>query len=372
MANFRLRFDNPAQTAVSPASTAQWGWVLAIFITITVITFAHMNTVINAFAVHEFLRRLYYIPIILAAYRFGLRGGLLASILCGLAYAPHLVLYLGTPELEVVNQLMEIALFVVVGTVTGILAGSERRQRLQLAAKVAQLEAMEAEVRAADRLAAVGRLAAGVAHEIRSPLGVIKAAAQLARDEKPDNREISESLDVIVQEVDRANQVVRGLLDFSRPQLPAVSEIDLAAVLDQSVQLLNRYGVHHQVPVDYDPYGKPLVLLGDAEMLKQAIVNLGLNAVQASQAGSRITMRLTGPRPGRPQAVIEIADQGSGIPPELLSQVFDPFFTTRDQGTGLGLAIVQRIVRDHCGQIEIQSSEGAGTIVRLILPAKEV
>jgi signal transduction histidine kinase len=348
----------------------KWFWIVAL--TITGITLLHLLTRSDGTGIHEFLRRLYYIPIIIAAYRFGLKGGLLASIVCGLFYAPHLLLYMGKPEIQVVNQLMEIMLFMVVGLITGLLSQTEKQQRWQLACQFQELKRMEEEVRTADRLAAVGQLAAGVAHEIRNPLGVIRAAAQLARDEKVDNPEVRESIAVILNEVDRANRVVTGLLDFARPASPDVVTLDLQETVREAVGIMGSYAASHGVALIPDMTDRPLRVSGDGELLKQAFINLIMNAVQASPPGETVEVRvLSAAGDGMEGAMVEIRDHGPGIPSEIMEKVFDPFFTTRAQGHGLGLAIVHRIVRDHGGQVRINSRPEAGTTASVWLPGKK-
>lgn len=329
------------------------------------ITLLHVNTPPRAIEIHQFLRRLYYVPIILSAYRFRLKGGLISSIVCGVLYAPHLLLYLSL-EIEVINQLMEIILFIIVGTTTGILSQAEYIKRILLSQQLHKLREMENEVRVADRLAAVGQLATGIAHEIRNPLGIIKAAAQLARDEQVENPEINESVSVILTEVERANQVVTQLLDLARPTPVMFSVVELGILAEEVVNIVGQYAARHKVKLAFALPGYPLHISADGESIKQALVNLMMNAVQASSEGDKIELKLF--KKQADTAVIEILDEGSGIPEENLPRIFDPFFTTRKHGTGLGLAIVHRIVRDHGGTINVQSRPGAGTAVMLCLP----
>ncbi|MGE5418403.1 MAG: ATP-binding protein [Acidobacteriota bacterium] len=344
-------------------------WMLAIVLFIVIITAAHYLAMNGAMGVHEILRRLYYIPIILGAYRFGIKGGVVTSIVCGVAYAPHLLLYMGTPELTVVNQLMEIGLFVIIGAITGILAETEQKQRMQLAHQLHQLQEMEQEVRVADRLAATGQLAAGVAHEIRNPLGIIRAAAQLIKDENIDNQEVNESLGVILSEVDRANRVVLGLLDFARPQNPEFVHVDVIAAVREALQLASKYAAHQGIQVRSYLSERPVIISGDRELLKQLIVNLVMNAVQASVKGGTVDLRIfEGPTGQSDGVFIEIRDTGTGISTEDQERIFDPFFTTKEKGTGLGLAIVHRIVRDHQGHIQVKSDKSEGAVFTVWLP----
>lgn len=349
------------------------GWIISVMI--VGITVLHMSTRSDALGVHELLGRLYYLPVILSAFQFGLRGGLLASGVCSLAYAPHLLLYLGNPGIQVINQLMEILLFVAVGTTTGVLSEADKRQKSELRQQLQKLRQMEEEVRIAERLGAVGQLAAGVAHEIRNPLGIIRAAAQLAKAESIENDEIKESIEIILKEVDRANLVVTRLLDFARPQGPQFSLVSITRVVQEAIQLTAHYAARHGVRICSNMPDSCLEITADRELIKQAVINLILNAVQASSAGGMVWIRVAEKNgacdAGGAGAVIEISDNGTGIPEEHLHRVFDPFFSTREKGTGLGLAIVHRIVRDHGGQIKLRSEQGKGTTVTIMLPVRK-
>ncbi|MGE5405441.1 MAG: two-component system sensor histidine kinase NtrB [Candidatus Saccharibacteria bacterium] len=360
---------NAIQTKYFGLAVSDSQWMLAIVFFIICITAAHYMAMNGAMGVHEILRRLYYIPIILGAYRFGIKGGLVTSIVCGVAYAPHLMLYMGNPELTVINKLMEIGLFVIIGAITGLLAETEQKQRMQLASQLQQLREMEQEVRVADRLAATGQLAAGVAHEIRNPLGIIRAAAQLIKDEKIDNPEVNESLGVILSEVDRANGVILGLLDFARPQKPDFLRVDIIAAIREALQLASKYAAHQGIEVNSSFSDRPVFINGDRELIKQLVVNLIMNAVQASDRGRTVDLLVfEGSIEGCDGVFIEISDSGGGILDDDLERIFDPFFTTKERGTGLGLAIVHRIVRDHHGHIQVKSSPSEGTVFTVWLP----
>lgn len=352
------------------ATMAANGWVIAIMLII--ITVLHLTTRADALGVHELLRRLYYIPIILSAYRYGIGGGFGVSLLAGLAYAPHLLIFMGEPDLQVINQLMEMLLFIVVGLVTGSLSAIEKERTLQLEYQLEQVKRLENEVRIADRLAAVGQLASGVAHEIRNPLGIIGAAAQLAKAEDSDRTEIDESLTVILNEVERANRVVSQLLDFARPQKPDFGRIDLLALAKDAVNLVKPMAANKGVSLQADWPSEEEMAEADQELLKQALVNLLLNAIQATPPEGSVTIKIGSQwHEQQPGVLMEITDTGVGIPEDQAARVFDPFYTTRQQGTGLGLSIVHSIIKDHHGFIRIESGEGQGTSVYLWLPARQ-
>ncbi|MGE5454888.1 MAG: two-component system sensor histidine kinase NtrB [Methylocystaceae bacterium] len=346
------------------------GWVIAGLI--IVITTLHLTTRVDALGIHEFLRRLYYIPIILSAYRYGISGGFLVSLIAGLAYAPHLLMYVGKPEIQVVNQLMEMLLFIILGTVTGALSEVEKQRSTELEYQLVQVKRLENEVRIADRLAAVGQLASGVAHEIRNPLGIIGAAAQLAKAEDSSQTDIDESVTVILKEVNRANQVVSRLLDFARPHIPRFEPLNLIALTEEAVRLTRQYAINNGVKLEADLPTGEAVIEADAELLKQALVNLLINAIQATPAEGDVVVKLGWQMHNRqPGILLEITDTGVGIPEKQVARVFDPFYTTKEQGTGLGLSIVHSIVQEHGGYIRIESEENQGTSVYIWLPSEQ-
>lgn len=235
-----------------------------------------------------------------------------------------------------------------------------------------------------DRLAALGEMAAGLAHEIRNPLGAIKGAAQYL-DPKALPAGDGEILGIIVEEVNRLDGVVAQFLDYSRP-FPAVgtserfAPTDLNEVILKTLKLLEPTlppGV--RVESELTPALPPI--LGDAEQLKQVFINLALNAVQAMPDGGRLVFRTR--RPAQPlemalsdalprftadQVEVRVSDTGAGIPDDAKDRIFIPFYTTKTKGTGLGLAITQRIVKGHSGTIEVQSRIGEGTEFVLRFP----
>ncbi|RKG64821.1 histidine kinase, partial [Corallococcus sp. CA054B] len=230
-------------------------------------------------------------------------------------------------------------------------------------------------IRERDRLAALGEMAAGLAHEIRNPLGAIKGAAQCLDPRKLPGED-GEFLDVIVEEVNRLNGVVTAFLDYSRPLKQNFGPTDLNEVVTRTMRLIqNDMPPTAELAVELDlrlPRAE-----GDAEQLKQVLINLVQNAVQAlgPQPG-RITVRTEKPErfgdlrsAGSEFVEVRVSDTGPGIPADQQPHIFVPFFTTKQKGTGLGLAICQRIVKNHGGSISVQSKVGEGTAFIIRLPA---
>ena len=235
-----------------------------------------------------------------------------------------------------------------------------------------------------DRLAALGEMAAGLAHEIRNPLGAIKGAAQYL-DPAALREGDAEILQIIVEEVNRLDGVVAQFLDYSRPFPNAASgkfqSTDLNDVLWKTMKLIeSSMPLNVVLELDLTPDLPPIH--ADAEQIKQVFINLALNAVQAMPDGGRLTVRTRRPhapielglsehtpRYSADQIEVRFADTGAGIPDEALDRIFIPFYTTKTKGTGLGLAISQRIVKGHGGTIEVQSRVGEGTEFILRFPS---
>jgi two-component system sensor histidine kinase HydH len=237
-------------------------------------------------------------------------------------------------------------------------------------------------LRERDRLAALGELAAGLAHEIRNPLGAIKASAQYlseashdgaaAGEERPHN----EFLDIIVDEVDRLNRVVTSILDYARPQPGSPAPVDVNAAIARTLQLMatdQEAGISFKLALAAD---LPAVRI-DVEQLRQVLINLLRNAIQAMDGRGTITIETAVAERNEvdeaPERWVElrVSDTGPGVPKKVLDALFEPFVTTKERGTGLGLAISQRIVQAVGGRIDVRSHEGVGSTFLIRLPASQ-
>ncbi|MGQ9371912.1 two-component system sensor histidine kinase AtoS [Azospirillum sp. A39] len=221
---------------------------------------------------------------------------------------------------------------------------------------------LKTQIMRADRLAALGELVAGVAHEIRNPLTSIRGFMQ-ALSASDDVREWQRYAPLVVRQVDSLNRIVTELLEFGRPRPPSIRPVQLNDLL-REVSLLAGHKAGGRVVLE--PAADLPMVEADGEALKQAVLNLIINAFQAQPASGEVHIA-TAADSGR-DAVITVADDGVGIPPENIGKVFDPFFSTKADGTGLGLAMVHRIIDAHNGTITIASTPGAGTVVTLRLP----
>jgi two-component system, NtrC family, sensor histidine kinase HydH len=239
----------------------------------------------------------------------------------------------------------------------------ERRQEEQ--------RRLEAQLHQSERLAALGEMTAGVAHEIRNPLGIISSTAELLQARldryEPQNR----LAQIIVEESNRLNEKVTEFLDFARPRVPNLHPCDLEVTLNRSLELLTpeieRLGI--KVTREYQLNGQPLMV--DQDLLYQAFLNILLNAIQAMPQGGHLTVA-TLPGPHGQGGAIRFQDDGEGIEPEALNKILNPFFTTKEKGSGLGPPIVKSIIEAHQGSLEISSAPGTGTTITITLPALEL
>jgi signal transduction histidine kinase len=219
------------------------------------------------------------------------------------------------------------------------------------------------------KMTAIGQLASGVAHEINNPLGVILGFAQgMERRVKPEDP-LHLPVRSIVREALRCKGLVQELLTFARAAKKTVEPVQLNALVRDSSVLLESRAKTQAVRVEHELSSDAPVVVANQSQLQQIIVNLGTNALDAMGAGGTLTLRT---RAAGAAACLEVADTGSGIPPEIRDRIFDPFFTTKDpgKGTGLGLSLVHEIVQQHGGSIRVESQTGKGTTMSVVLPAR--
>jgi signal transduction histidine kinase len=327
---------------------------------------------------HDIYRRLYYVPIVLGGLWFTFSGGIATALAASLLFLPHVVWQWGHHPVSQPEQYLEILLYNVIGGLTGFLAGRERQQKDAQQLATRQLEAsyrtlraqadqileIEEQLRRADRLSTLGELSAGMAHEIRNPLGSIRGTAEILKDGVDPADPRHEFAEILVREVDRLNRVLENFLRFARQAPPERGLLDLNAVVREVLDLTRRQAERGDVDVVLRTAALPQ-LAGDAGQLRQAFLNLVLNAFQAMPAGGQLTV-VTGHDDA--QAKVSITDTGPGIPVAEQERIFKTFVTTRPDGTGLGLSISQRIVAAHGGSIAVASTPGAGATFTITLP----
>jgi signal transduction histidine kinase len=217
----------------------------------------------------------------------------------------------------------------------------------------------------AEKMAAIGELAAGIAHEIRNPLGIITGSAETVR--KNEDRKIREEMtDYILEESKRIDGLISTLLGFARPKEPELVRCDLKGVLEKTLVLISPQAKTMGVEIKKVIPEKPLWVSIDPDQMRQAFTNLGVNALEAMPRGGVLKVSMLEGSKGK--VLVRFSDTGEGIPKEVQPKIFDPFFTTKEGGTGLGLSIAHRIILQHDGDISVEGEEGRGSIFTISLP----
>ena len=233
-----------------------------------------------------------------------------------------------------------------------------------------EVRTLRREVARSQRLASVGRLAAGVAHEIRNPLSSIKGFATYFKERYPDRPEDQQTADIMIQEVDRLNRVVGQLLEFARPVSIKPKPVSLQALLDDSIKLIKDQAAEKGISIQTQNNTPVAEVRIDPDRINQVLLNLYLNAIDSMEKGGELKVEVTGDGHRR-NVVIQVSDTGHGISRENLSKIFEPYFTTKSTGTGLGLAIAHNIIEAMGGKITVESNTEAGTTFTIALPNLE-
>lgn len=341
------------------------------------VTVLHYSTWPGLRDLHAIYRFFYFLPIVYAALRFGFWGGLLASLAASLLFAPHIFFKWGNFPEDGLNDLLVIVVFYGVAIITGL--GTDRLRESQaeqaqtasdLALSLHRLEAQGEELRRAERLSSLGTLAGGLAHEIRNPVGIIRATAQLIEMECGPNA--AESVGIIQQETDRVERLVQELLTFAGDVEIDPRPTDVRLLLEQVRRRLEPLAIGSKVALDFTVSSSlPLVAL-DARRMEEALVNLCMNSLQALDGPGTIAIDARQIDDNGAMLEVRVSDDGPGIPDSVLPLIFDPFFTTKDDGVGLGLSVVQRIVEDHGGRIWAtnRAEGGAAFVIRIPLDSR--
>jgi two-component system, NtrC family, sensor histidine kinase HydH len=329
---------------------------------------------------------IYWLPVMTAAMYFGPLGTLVWTTVASAAYCSYLIPALQQFDITGANigELgLRLVFFFLVGMIVNRFVMDYRLQvrRYQgvsetLTEANRSLKQAQAEARRAERLAALGQLSAGLAHEIRNPLGVIKGSAELLNQKLAVSDPLSQELaGYIYTEVNRLSALVGRFLDFARPSQMELRPEDLPEVMEASLKAVTQQGATAKIEIRRDFAADLPPVLIDRELCEQAFTNLLLNACEAmGEQGGELRIRM---RPGttvdgaKKEVVVEIEDTGPGVPPDLKEQIFNPFFTTKKTGVGLGLAIVSKIIDAHGGTLTLDSPAGHGALFRMAFAADE-
>ena len=315
------------------------------------------------------------LPVVSAATVSSLAGTMIFTAMAGGAYLSFLLFLdwekfvLERPEIE--GLIQRVVCLFMVGNLTNVLAAAlrvqsekHRRTAERLAEANRQVTEAHEAVRRSDRLAALGQLTAGLAHELRNPLGTIKASAEMLGQQLREENEVArEVAGFISTEVDRTNSLVTRFLQFARPVQLRLETADVSHLLDRAIAAAQREAPEIAIYKNYALEIPPFPL--DAELMERVFYNLALNAAQATPPGGTVTVKT---RTAGRTAEIAVIDRGVGIDSKQMKDIFNPFFTTKPQGVGLGLAIVAKIVDEHGGKIAVESEPGKGSIFCVSLP----
>jgi signal transduction histidine kinase len=358
--------------------------VLLLFLFIVGISLLHYLTPLHLPYLHDIFQRLYYLPIILAALWFGFRGGLLCSIIVSFAYAPHILFQWGGHLTMEMEKYLEILLYNIVGGMTGLLSQRERERTVELQRTARGLEesyrklqhqseriiVIEEQLRRAEKLSTLGEMAAVLAHEIRNPLGSIRGTAEILKDDYKPGDPKHEFIEIQIKETERLNRVVEDFLSRARQQPADMQQCPVQEELDTIATLVSNDARKRQIELVLEPPPSPVIIRADGEKLRQAFLNIIINALQATPRGGSVVVSTVLHQADTEAAVCEIRfrDTGPGIDEETLGRIFEPFYTTKPDGTGLGLAIARKIIESHGGALTVESDVGQGTTIIVRLP----
>ena len=357
--------------------------VLVAWIPCLLITILHYRTLVEYAWAHDVLRRLYYLPILFAAFSGGVRGGISVSVFASFIYFPHAFLSLVARDPgDALEKGLEILLYNIVAVVAGLLVDRERREREKqerLARKLSEAleeqRRIESQLIRAGRLGALGEMTAGIAHEIKNPLHAMKGTAEILRDAIPPEAPERRMLDIHMEEIDRLAQTAERFLTFARPAPSDRRPLDLREVVQRVASLVETQARKEGVVTAVDRYdgGEPPTVMGDADQLTQLLLNIAINGVQAmaGRGGGMLSFFVSPERQGEKRYFrAGLRNNGPPIPADQLERIFDPFYTTKDGGTGLGLSICSRIADQHDGLLSVRNlPEGRGVEFTLALPA---
>jgi signal transduction histidine kinase len=306
---------------------------------------------LNKTFLQELLTRFYYFPIFLGGLWFGLRGGVRVSLIVTIVYLPRLLLGSKLHGALFYDELLELCLFNVAGPVVGILADRERRQRI-----------INQELQ---HLATLGETVASVAHETKNMVIPMRGFLRRIRENHALTDKASSYLEIVEQESAKLEKMTQDMLCFARQMPLQREETEVGSLVEEVRQVLHEEFREKGVRLTCSCGEVSQRMNVDRQRVCQALVNVLQNALDASSRGKEV--RLCALRNGGSLRIV-IEDQGAGIPAEHLERIFKPFFTTKSKGTGLGMAISRRIVKEHGGEILVESSQGSGTRVSLDFP----
>lgn len=341
--------------------------IFAIAGSIIVVTILHFLTPVHSVFYHDIYDRLYYIPVILSAFFFGARGGGIVAALSGLIFFSHLFLQWRVHEhYDLTGRYLEIMMYLVVGILIGFLTDLERKQRRRTEQAYEKLKDSFEKAKESARLAALGTLAAGVAHEIRNPLGGVKGAMEIISDEFEPSHPKYRFVEIMKKEISRMERIVGDFLGFSKPQKPVLAPDQINIVIRSVLDLCKKNLSKNRITVKTEFTDDIPATCFDSNQIKQVLLNLILNSIDSMPDGGTLVVCTSRTEN---DIKIKVSDSGVGINPDEADKLFEPFYTKKQNGTGLGLPISKQIAEQHGGSLVIRNrSDTSGTDAVLRIP----
>lgn len=327
--------------------------MIIVLFMVALVSVVYYLTVPRHVYYHTLFRDLYFLPLILSGFWFGLGGALIVAAIITVICLPYLFLnWQGFSPLDF-SRILEIVLFNVIGLVLGYVSNKEKASQRAL--------------RESENLAAMGTALAAVAHDMKTPLTAIGGLTRTVHRKLKEDDEGREKLAAVIKESDRLEGMVKDMLNFSRPLKLNLTEGDLNEVVRESLVVLEPQAKKKRVSVETDLSESLPHVDFDAPRIKQVLINLVVNAVQASPEGEKVLVRTH--RKGD-RVHLEVADHGPGVPDEVREKIFLPFFSTKGEGTGLGLPIALKILDAHGGTLEVLQTREKGATFQMSVPLK--
>lgn len=359
---------------VLEARSGSGGSAIAILAGVATISLLHYLTPASHEHWHVVYQRLYYLPILMGAVLYGIRGGVAVAVVTAISYLPHILFQWQHAPLYRSNQLAEIVMLLVFGAVSGFLIDRIRRERernrataQELAQANERLRSTFQRLRLLDRLSALGALSAGIAHEIRNPMGGVSGAVEILDSMTPPDDERHEFVQIVKKEVKRISSIVSRQLDLVRPRPTDVAPCEIGRIVESVVGLVRNQAGKRRITIDKRVAGGLPIVETDEQGLRQALLNLLINAVQATPEGGAV--RISAETLDRLVRIV-VDDEGPGLSDEALEHAFDPFYTTKKEGTGLGLSIAFQIIDQQGGDLKARNRSDGGASFTIDLPVE--
>ncbi len=378
----RLRLPCAIYTTMSKVHKIYFSLLLLIIVLVGLL---HTFTPTDQLVLHDIYRRASYFPIVVGALLFGIWGGVFLAVCTSIAFIPHLLHFYKLGPSAYLTELPEVILYLAAGLVTGAIAGKEKQLRIKyqdlsqklersykkLHKQTSTLVEAEEQLRASQKLSALGQLSASLAHEVKNPLASIRGAVEILADDFPPDHPKHEFAEILLKETTRLSNTVEEVLRFSRNQKPGPENPSLeplGQVLDRVSTLLENNFRKKNITLQINLPARIKQFPVDGNKMAQVFINLLLNGCEALEKNG--TIEVGAEQIGKRMQIF-FMDNGPGIPVDERHNIFTPFYSTRKEGTGLGLAISSRIVESYGGTITVENrQQGRGAIFTVSLPAQ--